>query len=279
MLDIILDTLIDGLKLLPFLWLAFFFIELLEHKFQRQGTLVIEKAGRFGPLLGSVLGCFPQCGFSVMATNLYVTRIITLGTLVSIYLSTSDEMLPILLAHGSDGTVILQILGVKFLIGVFSGFLIDLLFRKKFHMEINHLCEEEHCHCEEGVLRSSFTHTSHTFLFIIAVSFGINLLMAYGGEDFLSHVFLGNHWLSPFVASLIGLIPNCAASVVITELYLEGIIPFSSAIAGLLTGSGVAILVLFRSNKHVKENMMILFLIYFIGVVSGILLEVLSYLL
>ena len=273
MLDIILDTLKDSLKLLPFLWGAFLLIELLEHKFSSQSKKIIEGSGKFGPLLGGILGCFPQCGFSVMATKLYVTRIITLGTLISIYLSTSDEMLPILLAHGSSAKIILQLLATKIIIGVISGFIIDFIYQKKVRVAIKELCESEHCHCEKGVFLSSFKHTIHTLVFIMVVSFILNMVMFNGGEEFLSSIFNNNSFLSPFLASLIGLIPNCASSVVITELYLSGVLSFASVIAGLLTGSGVAILVLFKSNKNMKENVRILLLVYFIGVISGLVIE------
>ena len=131
MLDIIIDTIKDGLKLLPFLFVAFLIIEVLEHKFNEKNEKVLKKSGVFGPIIGGILGCFPQCGFSVMATNLYVTRIISLGTLISIYLSTSDEMLPILLMRGSSLVEIFMLLGVKMLIGIISGLLIDLFIRKK----------------------------------------------------------------------------------------------------------------------------------------------------
>ena len=274
MMDIIIDTSIDGLKILPFLWIAFGFIELLEHKFGKQSKKIIEKSGRFGPLLGGILGCFPQCGFSVMVTNLYVTRIVTLGTLISVYLSTSDEMLPILLANGSDMVVILQLLLTKVVIGVIAGIIIDLFFHQKSEQQSYDLCEQEHCHCERGIFISSLKHTIHTLVFIVVVSFLLNLLMYNGGEEYLRGIFQNNSLLSPFWASLIGLIPNCGASVVITELYLSGVLSFSSAVAGLLTGSGVALLVLFRMNKNFKENVRILLLIYLIGAISGLLLEI-----
>lgn len=273
MKEIILDTIIDGLKILPFLWLAFFLIEILEHKFQGKSKLVIEKAGRFGPLLGGALGCFPQCGFSVLATNLYVTRIITLGTLISVYLSTSDEMLPILLAHGSDWGTIVKLIGVKFGIGVVAGMIIDLFVSRREVKDTYELCEQEHCHCEEGLILSSLKHTLHTLVFIVGVSFMLNIVMYYGGEDYLRGIFNSNWLISPFIASLIGLIPNCGASVVLTELYLNEVISYSTVIAGLLTGSGVALLVLFKTNHSIKENVKILALIYFIGVFSGLMLE------
>jgi len=273
MIDIIKDTLLDAVKILPFLWIAFFLIELFEHKYSKKTIKMIENSGKVGPLLGGVLGCFPQCGFSVMATNLYVTRIITMGTLVSVYLSTSDEMLPILLSHGSSFSEVAKILGVKVGIAIVFGFLIDLLNHKKSKVDIHEICEEAGCHCERGIFLSSLRHTVHTILFIMLVSFGLNLVMEFGGSKFLMGIFNQHSFLTPFLASLIGLIPNCAASVIITELYLSGVLSFSSVIAGLLTGSGVALLVLFRTNKNLKENVKILLLIYFIGVISGLVLE------
>lgn len=278
MFEVVFDTLKDCLKLLPFLWIAFLIIELLEHKFNKQSRKVLKRAGKFGTILGGVLGCFPQCGFSVLATNLYVTRIISMGTLISIYLSTSDEMLPILIAHGSSFGDIAKLLGIKLVVGVVAGFLVDLFIRKKDNVSISDLCDDEDCHCENGIFISSLKHTFHTLIFIMIVSFGLNIVMFYGGKEVLSKMLGTNSLLSPFIASMIGLIPNCAASVVLTELYLSGVLSLSSTMAGLLTGSGVAILVLFKSNKNVKENIRILLLVYFIGVISGLLLELLSYL-
>lgn len=276
MKEIILDTILDGIKLLPFLWFAFFLIELIEHKYNKKSKQIIKKSGHFGPLIGGILGCFPQCGFSVMATNLYVTRIISLGTLISIYLSTSDEMLPILLAKNSNIKTIISLLGTKLIIGIFWGFLIDFLYKKTKSNTDYHICEEENCHCEKGIIKSSIKHTLNTFLFIFLVSFLLNIVMHFGGETYLKNIFNSNNFLSPFLASLIGLIPNCGASIVLTELYLNEIISFSSIISGLLTGSGVAILVLFKTNKNLKENLKILFLVYSIGVVSGLLLELVN---
>jgi hypothetical protein len=276
MIEVILDTLKDSLKLLPFLFIAFLIIELLEHKFAKQSKKVLERSGKFGPILGGLLGCFPQCGFSVLATNLYVTRIITLGTLISIYLSTSDEMLPMLLSRGSSFSEIIKLLSIKLLIGVVCGFIIDLVVKKKDKIMIKDLCNEEDCHCEQGIFISSIKHTIHTLVFIMLVSFILNIIMFYGGREVLSNMLGTNSLLAPFVASMIGLIPNCAASVVITELYLSGLLSLASTVAGLLTGSGVAILVLFKSNKDKKENIRIVLLLYLIGVASGLILELLS---
>ena len=277
MKEVILDTLLDGLKLLPFLFVAFLVIELIEHKLSNKSKKAIIKSGKYGPILGGLLGIFPQCGFSVMATNLYATRIITLGTLISIYLSTSDEMLPILIAENADITFILKVLAIKLLIGIIFGIIIDFISRKEEKEKINYeICDEEHCHCEHGILKSTIKHTLNTVLFIIVISFMLNLIFEYLGEDFLSKILLKGSILGPFILSLIGLIPNCGASVMITELYLNSAISFGSMIAGLLTGSGVAILVLFKTNKDVKENIKIVSIIYFVGVLVGLFLQFLA---
>lgn len=278
MLDIIIDTLIDGLKLLPFLFITFLLIELIEHKFSKKTKKIISKSGKYGPILGSILGILPQCGFSVMATNLYVTRIISIGTLFSIYLSTSDEMLPILLSSKADLSIILSILLVKFLIGILCGFLIDFIYRKKHNDDnVNYdICDEEHCHCDDGLLKSTFIHTINILIFIMIITFLISIVLEYIGEDFLSKLLLKDSIFGPIISSLIGLIPNCGASVVLTELYLNNTISFGSTIAGLLTGSGVALLVLFKSNKNIKENFCILGILYLIGVFSGIIIELME---
>mgnify|MGYP004534739965 FL=1 len=279
MIDIILDTLIDSLKLLPFLFIAFLIIELIEHKLNKQTKELVSKSGKVGPLIGSLLGLFPQCGFSVMATNLYVTRIITLGTLISIYLATSDEMLPIMLSQKIAFIEIVKLLGIKFICGIIWGFIIDLLLNKKSKKEnINYeICDEDHCNChEEGVIKSTLIHTFKTLLFIMLVSFLLNMLLHFIGEDSLSKLFLKNSIFGPFISSLIGLIPNCGSSIVITELYLNGAISLGSAMAGLLTGSGVALLVLFKENKDIKENITILSLLYGLGVISGIIIELIT---
>lgn len=276
MIEIILDTLLDTLKLIPFLLVTFIIIEYIEHKLKNQS--IIKKSGKFGPLIGSVLGVVPQCGFSASATNLYITRIISLGTLISVYLSTSDEMLPIMLAQGVNNMVIIKILCLKVAIGIIMGFLIDFFFRKgKKNVEIKDLCEHEHCHCDEGIIMPSIKHTLNISLFILAITFILNLGFSYLGEDLIAKIFLKNNIFSSFISSLVGLIPNCGASIMITELYLNGSITFGSAMSGLLTGSGVGILILFKNNKNLKENMFILSLIYFIGVFSGIIIDLIGF--
>lgn len=278
--EIIIDTLIDGLKLLPFLLLTFLLIEYIEHKVNNKK--IISTSGKYGPVIGSLLGVFPQCGFSVSATNLYATRIITMGTLIAVYLSTSDEMLPILISERVAIITIIEIVFLKFMIGLLCGFIIDFFLKKERqsnNLEIDHLCNHEHCHCEKGILKSSIIHTINILIFILLTSFLLNIGMAYLGEETLSKVFMKGNLYGPFIAGLIGLIPNCASSIVLTELYLHNTINFGSAMAGLLSGSGIGLLVLFKTNKNMKENFFILFVIYGIGVITGIIIEFITILL
>lgn len=279
MKEIIIETLLDTLKLIPFLFVAFLIIELIEHKFNKKTIKIVEKSGKFGPVIGAILGIFPQCGFSVLATNLYTTRIITLGTLIAIYLSTSDEMLPILLSRNASFSLIAKVLLLKLLIGMLCGFIVDILIRKKEEKKDYHICEEENCHCDDNILLSSLKHTFNIALFILLINFILNICFEYLGSNYLSKLFLKDSIFGSFVTSLIGLIPNCGASVMITELYLNNAITFGSMIGGLLTGSGVAIVILFRTNKNIKENIKILSLTYSFGVISGIIIDLISKLL
>lgn len=282
MLEVLIHTFIhsikDNLKLLPFFFFAFLIIELIEHKFSNKSKNFIKKSGKFGPIIGSILGIFPQCGFSVVATNFYITRVISIGTLISIYLSTSDEMLPIMISHKVPFKIIFGMLLIKFIVGIIFGFIIDLVIRKKEAGKNYdyHICEEEHCDCSSSIFSSSIKHTFNTLLFIIVVSFVINLLYELIGENVVSKIFMKDNLFGPFIGSFIGLIPNCAASVVLTELFLNGAINLGTCISGLLTGSGVAILVLFKSNKNIKENISIVSLLYLIGVLIGIILEIMG---
>ena len=282
--EVALDALIDSVKLLPFLFITYLAMEYLEHKTSDKSNQLVERSGKFGPLYGSLLGIVPQCGFSAAATNLYAGRVITLGTLIAIYLSTSDEMLPILISEKVSILLILKILFVKVVIGMIAGFAIDFIHQKflRFtHMkdphhlpDIHHMCEHEHCHCDEkGIFPSALKHTVEIFVYILVISFLLNLVIAYIGEDTLSSFILNRPVIGELAAGLIGLIPNCAASVVITQLYLEGLLSAGPMMAGLLVSAGVGLLVLFKVNDHPRENLKILGLLYAIGVVSGLLIE------
>lgn len=275
MWDVILDTLIDSVKLIPFLFLTYLAMEYLEHKTASQTRNFIKKAGKWGPLFGGIAGAVPQCGFSAAASNLYAGRVITLGTLLAIYLSTSDEMLPILISEQAPVAMIGKILLAKVLIGAAAGFLVDMFLGKKqeTHEHIHQLCEHEHCHCEKGIFRSALNHTVQITFFILVVSFGLNLILHFLGEDALANLILNRPLLGPVLAGVVGLIPNCAASVVITQLYLQGAMGPGAMMSGLLVGAGVGLLVLFRVNHDRKENLKIVGLLYLIGVVSGIVIE------
>ena len=273
MLDIIQDTLMDTIKLIPFLLLTFIIIEYIEHKINNKK--LITKSKKFGPFFSSVLGVIPQCGISASATNLYATRIISLGTLISVYLSTSDEMLPLLLANKTNTNIILKILGIKFLIGMISGFIIDLILRKKEQPKIKDLCEHDHCNCnhDHSIIKSAIKHTLKITLFVMIFSFIINIIFENFGESFLESLFMKNTIFSYFLSSLVGLIPNCGASILITELYINNTITLGAAISGLLTGAGIGLLILFKTNKNLKDNLTIISIIYLIGIVSGIIID------
>ena len=223
-------------------------------------------------------GIFPQCGFSVSATNLYAARVITLGTLIAVYLSTSDEMLPIFISEAVPFTTILKILGIKLLIGMIAGFMIDLVVRmkngnKQEKEKIIDLCEKDHCHCEHGIVKSALKHTLNIFVFIIIVTLVINILIYFIGEERIADFLQYSPILGPIIAGMIGLIPNCAASVILTQLYLENVITSATLISGLLVGAGVGLAVLFKTNRGVKENLKIVGLLYGIGVISGIIIQ------
>ena len=274
MQEIILDTIFDCLKILPFLFIAFLIIEFFEHKLSHKSENTIKKAGKFGPLIGSILGALPQCGFSVLATNLYITRIISLGTLIAIYLSTSDEMLPILIAEKAPLNSILLLVAIKIIIGLVCGFIIDLIIRKEEPREHFEICEHDHCDCEHGIIIPAIKHTLKTLIFIFIITFILNATFHYIGEDNIKHIFDKTNFFTPFIAGLIGLIPNCGSSIILTELYIAEILPLSSALAGLLANSGVALLVLFKSNPDIKENLKIIGILYFISVITGLLLKI-----
>lgn len=274
-------TLEDTIKILPFLLIAYLIMEYIEHKTTNKTKEAIKKSGRFGPFIGSLLGAFPQCGFSVTATNLYAGRVITLGTLFAVYLSTSDEMLPILLSEGVAGPLILKILGIKILIGIIAGVIIDLILNK-FHKnkkeenKIESICEHDHCHCEEGIWKSAIKHTINVFIFIFIISLLLNIAIEYIGEDNLAGLISNKPVISALIASLIGLIPNCASSVILTQLYLSNVLGLAVMIGGLLVNAGVGLIVLFKVNHNQKENIGIVTGLYLIGVISAIILQLIG---
>lgn len=273
-LDVIYDTLIDGLRILPFLFLAYLAMECLEHWAGDRMQEIVRRSGKAGPIIGGFLGIFPQCGFSAAAANLYAGRVITLGTLLAVFLSTSDEMLPIMLSENAGIFLIAKILLTKVVFAVAVGFLADFLFPGKEEPQIGHFCEKHHCHCEKGIWRSAASHTWKIFLYIVVISLILNYVIAMIGEDRLASVVSDRPVLGLFAAALVGMIPNCASSVVLTHLYLEGVLGAGPLLAGLLSGSGVGYLVLLRVNEDKKDNLRIFALLYGVGVAAGAVVEI-----
>lgn len=284
----------DTLKLIPFLFLTYCLMEYLEHKTKEKAKVMVKKAGKLGPIIGGVAGIFPQCGFSAAASSLYAGGVISVGTLIAIFLSTSDEMLPIFLSESLQAGLIFKILGIKVLLSVFTGIVFDILWKaggrkrreyqehRHIHKEyrekdIHDLCEHEHCHCEDGsILKSAFLHTLQITVFIFAVTLVIGALVEIVGEDTIASIVSSQPVAGVFLAGMIGLIPNCAASVITTQMYLSGLLGLGQMMAGSLVGTGVGALVLFRTNKGIKENLGILGILYGSGVFWGILIELLG---
>lgn len=279
--DIGLDALLDTLKLLPFLFLTYLVMEWLEHKTGSRTQALIRRAGRTGPLFGGLLGVFPQCGFSAAAANLYSGGIITAGTLAAVFLSTSDEMLPIFLSNAVPLKTIAGILLIKAVLAVISGFFLDFLYHKLIRKEIRYkdihtMCESEHCKCEEGIWVSTLRHTLHIALFLFLISLALNAVMETVGTGAFRGLVMDVPVVGEVIAGLVGMIPNCAASVLVTELYVEGVIGAGPMMTGLLAGAGVGILVLCRMNKrHPKQTAGILLFVYLVSVFWGILLDIL----
>ncbi|MBO5487544.1 MAG: arsenic efflux protein [Eubacterium sp.] len=281
-IDIFVDAVFDTIKLIPFLFLTYLVMEWLEHKTGSRTQATIRKAGKAGPLFGGIIGVFPQCGFSAAAANLFAGGLITAGTLAAVFLSTSDEMLPIFISEAVSPATIVKVLVTKMVLAIISGFVLDFLYHKLIRKEIRYknihtMCESEHCKCEEGILVSTIRHTLHITLFIFLITLALNLIIEGVGEEQLASLVQNVPVVGELVAGLVGLIPNCAASVVITELYVQGVIGSGPMMAGLLSSAGVGLLILFRINKkHPKQNLGILAYVYVVAVAWGILIDLLG---
>lgn len=329
---------IDTLKLVPFLFVTYLAMEALEHYASSKSVAAVRRAGTAGPVIGALLGVVPQCGFSAAAATLYSARVITLGTLFAVFLSTSDEMLPIMIAAQAPAGFIAEVLAIKALCGLIAGFAIDVVLRLRHHaaeaMRIHDLCERDHCGCDDesdalqehgrgaanriddwsagysseeergaelacasderherdhahghnhshghahgfgAIAKSSLVHTLQVTLFIFLVSLALEIVIDGVGEDALASFISANSNLSVVVSAIVGLIPNCAASVVLTELYLEGALSTGAMLAGLLVSAGVGLLVLFRANRPMRENFLIVAGLVACGVVFGFIVGV-----
>lgn len=278
--EILSHTLIDTAKIVPFLFLTYFLMELLEHKSGNAAENWLRRSRRVGPLLGGALGILPQCGFSAAASGLYSGRIITVGTLIAVYLSTSDEMLPIMISRGAPFSFVARILLAKLIVGILAGFAVDgviRLIRKRRRIvvepQIEEFCERENCRCGDHFVVSALRHTVKITLFILVFTFLLNILIHSAGEDRLADLILNRPILANLLSSVVGLIPNCASSVVITELYLSGILSVGAMLSGLLVNAGVALALLFRNNRPLSDSLRILVILFAIGAAVGIAVD------
>ena len=277
----ILHTLIDTAKVVPFLFLTYLLMEFLEHKAGGAPERWLRGSGKIGPLIGGVLGVLPQCGFSAAATGFYTGRMITTGTLIAVYLSTSDEMLPILILSGAPVSAILKLLVTKLVIGIAAGFAIDgitrLLRRGKAdeqEPQIEELCERESCDCGDRFVLSALKHTAYITVFLLLFTFVLNIGIELVGEENIKSVVLDRPVLGSLLAALVGLIPNCASSVALTSLFVDGVISSGTLLSGLMVNAGIGLAILFRNNRPVRDSLRVVGVLFGISVVCGILIDV-----
>lgn len=309
--DVLFDSVIDTLKLIPFLFVTYLAMEALEHSASHHVRAAVERSGKAGPVVGSLLGALPQCGFSAMAATLYAGRVVTVGTLVAVILSTSDEMIPVFVAHQESPARLFSILALKVVVGIVAGLLVDVVLRVLHrtgdgHAHIHELCERAHCHCEDAddeadegeeqealepsdahhqdghghdhhghgpwpIVRSALVHTAQVTAFIFLVTLVFGLLIEGVGEDAIGSLLADHPVRATFIAALVGLIPNCGASVALTELFLDGTLAAGPMVAGLLVSGGVGLLVLWRTNADLRQNAAVTGVVYAVGVAVGLL--------
>lgn len=276
----LLHALEDTVKIVPFLFLTYLLMEFLEHKANGAPERWLRGSGRVGPLIGGVLGVLPQCGFSAAATGFYTGRMITTGTLIAVYLSTSDEMIPILISSGAPVPVMLKLLATKLVIGIAAGFAIDgitrLLNRGKQTVQepqIEELCERENCDCGDRFVLSALKHTAYITGFLLLFTFLLNVGIEAIGEETIQGVVLNRPVLGSLLAALVGLIPNCASSVALTSLFADGVLSSGALLSGLMVNAGVGLAILFRNNRPIKDSLRVVAILFGISVVCGILID------
>ncbi len=282
-IHILEHSFLDSIKLIPFLLITYLLMEYLEHRSGDIAERVLKRSGQFGSLIGSSLGLLPQCGFSSAAAGLYSARVISLGTLIAVFLSTSDEMIPIFISHSISMNVIFKVLLIKFVIALLAGisidFIIKAIYRKnsiKQESKIEEFCEREDCHCHHGIVKPALIHTLKIFTFIFVFTLALNLVIHLIGEENIAVLILNKPLLANILSALVGLIPNCASSVIISELYVDGILSAGVMLSGLLANSGIALAVLFRTNIPKKDNLKIVLILFIISVISGLFVDILS---
>jgi len=268
---------LDTIKLLPFLFLAILAMECLEHFAGEHILGALKKAGRFSPAAGAALGCIPQCGFSVAAAQLFNNGLVTAGTVVAVFLATSDEAIPILLTRSEGLSAIWPLILSKVIIAIVAGFALDLIWnvKKQQAAALEHTHEDhDHCGVSFGsILWASLKRSLSILLFIFIATLILNFLIEGIGEDRLGQFLLTNHPLQPLVAAIFGFIPNCAISVILTEFYLSGAISFGATVAGLCTSAGVGMLVLLRGKRSWKQYVAILGTCLIAAVLTGSVLQ------
>ena len=275
----VLHTLEDTVKVVPFLFLTYLLMEFLEHKANGAPERWLRGSGKIGPLVGGALGVLPQCGFSAAATGFYTGRMITTGTLIAVYLSTSDEMLPILISSGAPVPVMLKLVGTKLVIGIAAGFAIDgitrLVLRGKQEQEpqIEELCERENCDCGDRFVLSALKHTAYITVFLLIFTFALNVVIELVGEENIQALVLNRPVLGSLLAGLVGLIPNCASSVALTSLFVDGVLSSGALLSGLMVNAGVGIAILFRNNRPLRDSFRVVAILFGVSVLCGILID------
>jgi len=286
MKEIFLDALIDSAGMIPFLLVIYFLVEWFERKCGGTIEHRLKKSAKAGPALGALFGCVPQCGFSVVAASFYSRRLITTGTLLAVILSTSDEAIPVMLAQPGRSGIVITLLITKLIIGITAGYLVDLFMRRRQSAGAAPAIQADEHHelgcCNHQLsgkpsrwqlLKHPLVHTAKIFLFIFAVTLGLNGLIALVGQENLGRVLLRHSLLQPFLAALVGLIPNCAASVAIAEMFLKGGLSYGSAVSGLCCSGGLGLLVLLRENRHLKDTLRVVALLVLISTVAGLAIQ------
>lgn len=280
-LHVMEHAVIDTVKMLPFLYLAYLLIEYIERRHGSRIEKALEGGGHWGFIPGAVLGCIPQCGFSAMAANFYASRVITLGTMMAVFIATSDEAIPMLLAVPSKWPQMVVLIVVKIVAAFVAGILLDVVLRKVLPASLRggytgHV-EEVDCHEhheeKQSIFLSALFHTINIFIYVFLFSVAIGFVMEWVGEEVFTAFLANMGVLQPIVASLIGLVPNCAASVLLTQLYLSGSITFGAAVAGLCSGAGVGLVVLCKTNKSWKQNLFIIGLLWALGAATGMIVQ------
>jgi hypothetical protein len=272
LIDILLDSLSDVVKIIPFLFIIYLLLEFMEHEAGHKMEHFLEKHRRLNPIMGTIMGLIPSCGFAGAASSLFATGVISAGTLVAVYLSSSDEMLSIMLSMQAPFSKIWPILFVKLIVAGIAGVIIDQ-FSKKRSIDVEEFCEREHDDHSHGIFYSAAMHTMQVAVWLLLITLVFNLIVAWIGEDSLRLFVASYPNQSVFVSTLIGMIPSCASSILLTKMYLEGVIGFAAVCAGLLVNAGTGMMVLWRVNPDLKENFQIMFLTWLCGLIGGLLIE------